>query len=347
MVQSQLKLKLTKKQEDTLVEWLPILTSVWNWAIRKIEQDAQGGIYYTPKSFQNLLAGHGKRLNIPSHTIQGMLSLAHQSWQRCFKKLAKRPRLKGQRNRLNSIPFPDVIKSPQDNRIRIQGLDSVKFHKQDIPCGKIKCGRIIKRASGWYLCLFIDTEPNAIPATDNGMIGIDPGFKHLLILSTGEKVQHPKELQENLHRLAQAQRGHNKQLSARIQERIANQRKDRNHKLSRHLVSENSTIVFSKDNIKGIAKVYGKSVAASGHGQLRSMLAYKCTKSGRQYIEAPSRNSTRICSCCGALTWPQGRAGLSVRQWVCVSCGTTHDRDVNAAINTLIAGVGTIHERAA
>lgn len=39
----------------------------------------------------------------------------------------------------------------------IPGLGKVKFHKQTVPEGKIKGGRAIKRASGWYLCLFIDT----------------------------------------------------------------------------------------------------------------------------------------------------------------------------------------------
>jgi hypothetical protein len=31
----------------------------------------------------------------------------------------------------------------------------VRYHKQELPDGKIKYGRIVKRASGWYLCLFI------------------------------------------------------------------------------------------------------------------------------------------------------------------------------------------------
>ena len=254
-------------------EWLPTLTSVWNWAIRKIELDAQGGIFYTPQGFQNLLAGTSKTLGIPSHTIQGMLSLAHQSWQRCFKKLAKRPRLKGNRNRLNSIPFPDPLGRPANNRIKVPGLGMVRYHKQDLATGKIKCGRIVKRASGWYLCLFIDAEPKAISATGNGAVGIDPGYKNLLTLSTGEKISHPKELQSNLNRLGQVQRGRGKRLAARLQERIANQRKDRNHKLSRRLVSENEIIAFSKDNLRGLSRAgFGESVASAGHGQLRDAI---------------------------------------------------------------------------
>jgi putative transposase len=348
MIQRQLKLRLTKRQEATLLDWLPVLTSIWNWAIRKIELDSQGGIYYPPQQFQNLLAGTSKKLGIPSHTIQGMLSLAHRSWQRCFKKLAKKPRLKGNRNRLNSIPFPDPIGSPVNNRIKIPGLGNVRYHQQELPSGKIKCGRVINRASGWYLCLFIDAEPQAIPVTGNGTVGIDPGYANLLTLSTGEKISHPKELQRNLKRLGQAQRGGDKVLAARLQERISNQRRDRNHKLSKRLVSENEVIVFSKDNLRGISRAgFGKSVASASHGQLRSMLAYKSRTGGRRYIEVPSKDSTRICSTCGAHTGPQSRAGLSVRQWVCPACGSLHDRDINAAINTLIAGVGTTHERRA
>src|SRR5262249_23526877 len=134
-------------------------------------------------------------------------------------------------------------------------------------------------------------------------------------------------------------------LAARLQERLANQRKDRNHKLSRRLVAENACLVWSKDRHTTIAKVFGKSVSSAGHAQLRGMLAYKCPPSGSQFLQFPSPYSTRTCSGCGALTGPTGFAGLSVRQWTCLACGAVHDRDVNAAINTLIAGVGTTHER--
>jgi hypothetical protein len=70
MIQYQLKLRLNTKQEATLSEWLFMLTGVWNWAIRKIELDAANKIYFTPKDFQNLLANHGEKMGIPSHTLQ-------------------------------------------------------------------------------------------------------------------------------------------------------------------------------------------------------------------------------------------------------------------------------------
>jgi putative transposase len=345
MIQRQLKLRLTSQQERQLTTWLWHLTGVWNWAIRKLELDAQDGVYYSPNGFHNLLANHGKTLGIPSHTLQGMLSTAYTAWQRCYQKLAKKPKLKGQRNKLTSIPFPDPFKAPDGTRIHVPGLGYVRFHALDIPGRRIKSGRIVKRVSGWYLCLCIDAQPQAIPHTGDGAIGIDPGFHHLLTLSSGEKISHPHELRQAEQRLAQAQRGDRKRLVARLHERLAQQRKDRNHKLSRLLVAENQTIVWSKDGHKAIAKTFGKSVTSAGHAQLRGMLAYKCTASGRQFLEVPSKYSTKTCSACGSLSGPTGYAGLQVRQWTCAACGADHDRDVNAAINTLTAGVGMPLER--
>jgi transposase len=338
MIQCQLKLRPNAARETKLAEHLWILTGVYNFAVRKIQLDAQDGIYYTAKGFNNILSGHAQKLGITSHTVQGVLATAYTAWQRCFKKQGGRPKLKGQRNKLNSIPFPDPIRAPDGNYIKLPGIGLIRFHKQEVPAGKIKCGRLVKRASGWYLCLFIDAAPKAIERTGAGAVGIDPGFKHLLTLSTGEKIDHPRELEATAQRLGQAQRGNDLKLAARLQERIANQRKDRNHKLSRRLVADNVVIRFSKDNIKGIAKRFGKSVASSSHGQLRSMLSYKSSLCGTKYDEPDSKFSTLTCSVCGRLSGPKGWNGLAVRNWRC-GCGTEWDRDINAARNTLFSGL--------
>jgi transposase len=244
------------------------------------------------------------------------------------------------RRPLNSIPFPDPIRTPENGKIKLPGIGKVRFHKMELPEGKIKCGRLIKRASGWYLCLFIDAEPKAIERTGYDIIGVDPGFNDLLTLSTGKKVGHPQEFRAIEKRLAQAQRGHDRKLAARLHERVKNRRKDRNHKLSRKLVAENKTVCFLKDNHRAVAKHFGKSVGDSGHGQLRRFVAYKSLNGGTRYVEPENRNSTRACSTCGALTGPTGLAGLKVRQWVCGACGAHHERDVNSARNALIAGAG-------
>jgi putative transposase len=320
------------------------LSSVYNWAIRKIQLDKSGGVVYQRSAFRNILAGHSQTLGIPSHVLQGMLMTAFDAWGRCFKKLARKPRLKGRRNRLNSIPFPDPITSIKGDRVTLLGVGPVRFHKQDVPIGRIKSARVVRRASGWHLCLFIEAAPALIPHVGDGKVGIDPGFATLLTLSTGEKIEHPRELEHGAARLGQAQRGRRGTLVARLQERQRNRRKDRNHKTSRRLVSQNALIAWSKDSHVALAKRFGRSVHSSTHGQLRQMLSYKCRTGGRRFVEVSNRNSTRTCSACGDLSGPSGLAGLKVRTWECVACGAIHDRDINAAVNTLKSGLGTSHE---
>ncbi|MHB1953447.1 MAG: RNA-guided endonuclease InsQ/TnpB family protein [Sulfobacillus sp.] len=337
MIQRQLKLKLTPAQQRKGEAWLFRATGVYNWIIRKMEQDAQGGKYWTAYGLMHEIAGHSKKCDVPSRIIQGTIARAHQAWDRCFKKVSKKPHLKSARNKLSGLDIPGDVKR-SGNRISVPGLGKVRYHKDTLPEGKIKACRLLKKASGWHLSVCIEAQPNAIPRVASGRIGIDPGFSSLLTTSDGVKFEHPRELKVSADCLARAQRGGHKGRAARIHERIANQRRDRNHKISRKLVSENELIVFSADRHKAIAKMFGKSVASSGHAQLQSMLAYKSRTGGTQYIEVDSRFSTKTCSACGCLSGPSGFSGLAVREWTCAECGTAQDRDVNAALNTLMLG---------
>ncbi len=346
MIQCQVKLKLRPAQERQLERWLWNLTGVWNWAIRKIEQDAKGCIYYSAWDLEAKAKGHWRKLGIPQMAITGTIRTAHGAWQRCFEKLSGRPKLKSRRNRLNSILFTHHYNQRlDDGRVRLPGIGPVRFHRQDIPAGRIGQVRLVKRASGWYACLFIQAERQAIVSSGTEAVGIDPGFSHLVTLSTGEKVERPHELRAGAERLAQAQRGRRLKLTARLLERQANRRKDRNHKLSLRLVQQHAAIAWSADASRNISRTFGKSVASAGHYQLRQFLEYKSRSGGIRFVAVNSRRSTRTCSACRSLSGPTGWRGLSVRQWVCEHCGCEHDRDVNAAINTLIAGLGTSHER--
>lgn len=339
MIKVELKLRLRPAQERQLERWLWCLTGMWNWAVRKLEADGREYIRYSRYDFKALVSGHSRKIALPAYVLCGMADQAHHAYSRYRNGLSRRPRLKGRRNKLNSIPFDHGFKI-HNGRVFVPILGLTRFHRQLIPSGRIGQARIIKRASGWYLCLFIQAELTPIAPVLDGVVGIDPGFSNLLTLSTGEVVEHPHELRAGADRIAQAQRGHRGRLTARLMERQANRRKDRNHRLSRRLVEENATIVWSRDRTSGIARSFGKSVASAAHSQLRQQLAYKSRAGGRTFIEVDSRNSTRTCSACGALTGPTGWHGLKVRLWDCGACGASHERDVNAALNTLKAGLG-------
>ena len=342
MITRELKLRLTTKQKNLLNQWLFNLTGVYNWAIRKIKLNARNKIYFSKFDFVNLLSNHCKKLKIPSHTIQGVLDQAYSTWDRYFKKISKQPKLKSVRNKLNSIPFPDSIPTPRisDKTIRIPGLGKVRYFKQKFPTGDIKRARIIKRASGWYLQLTIDTVHKFDTQETTVKVGIDTGFKYLAVLSDGIKFDNKRNFVRGQKRLAQAQRGRRKKLTARLHERIKFRRRDYNHKVSRWIVQNYSEIYITDDNLKSQAKIFGKSVSDAGISQLRNFIIYKGDVHSRLVKLVDSKYTTMTCSNCGALTGPTGLDKLAVRNWECSACGVQHDRDINAAKVILNFGLG-------
>ena len=77
----------------------------------------------------------------------------------------------------------------------------------------------------------------------------------------------------------------------------------------------------------------GKSMLDSGIGLLKRMLSDKCHWADRSFIEVCENYTTQVCSNCDRFTGPKGLRQLGIRTWTCVSCGITHDRDVNSAKN--------------
>ena len=91
-------------------------------------------------------------------------------------------------------------------------------------------------------------------------------------------------------------------------------------------------------NSKQLAKTrMAKSVLDAGWSTFRAMLKYKSAG----YMEVDEKFTTQTCSHCGALPpeRPKGIAGLGIRHWECSECDASHDRDVNAAKNILIAAL--------
>lgn len=342
MIIRELKLKPNKTQVKQLEAWLWYLTGVYNWASRKIELDAQDKIYHSRFDLQNSCSKASKKLGVPSHTMQITILQAYNAWDRCFKGLSRKPKLKSTHNKLRSICFPDELKAHrlENNKISLPGIKWVSFYKQEIPEGKIKQVRVVKKASGWYCQLCIEANHVFNISKTNKVVGIDTGFKTLATLSDGTKFCNPRAFVKGQLRLAQAQRGKRKKLVARLHERISNRRKDYNHKVSKQIVQNFSEIYITKDNLRGQAKIFGKSVSDAGIAQLRQFISYKSDNHDRKCVLVASKNTTMTCSNCGSMSGPKGLNGLAVRVWECSVCGTQHDRDVNSAKVILKLGLG-------
>jgi putative transposase len=80
-----------------------------------------------------------------------------------------------------------------------------------------------------------------------------------------------------------------------------------------------------------------RAISACGWGEFRRQLEYKCERYGRHLVVIDRwYPSSKTCSACGHLL---ADLSLSTRNWKCPSCGTRHDRDINAAKNILAAGL--------
>lgn len=203
----------------------------------------------------------------------------------------------------------------------------------------------------WHVSILVDDPnlPDVLPRTDS-MVGIDLGINSLATLSTGEKITNRRHLDASLVKLAKAQRilarkqkGSNNRYKAarkvaRIHARIADQRRDHLHKLTTRLIRENQTVVIEDLSVSSMVhdRRLSRAISDAAWGELRRQLTYKAEWYGRDLVVIDRWfPSTKRCSDCG---WMNESLTLKDRTWSC-KCGSIHDRDHNAAINILAAGL--------
>ncbi|MGY3201142.1 IS605 OrfB family transposase [Streptomyces sp. TE5632] len=202
-------------------------------------------------------------------------------------------------------------------------------------------------AGRWFVSLLCeDPAVRPLPATGTA-VGIDAGLTHLLTLSTGAKVTNPRHQRRDRARLARAQRelsrktqgSANRAKARRRVARIADRRRDVLHQLTTRLVRENQTLVIEDLAVRTMVKnrSLARAISDAAWSQFRSLPECKAAWYGREVIAVDRFfPSSRLCSACGTLA---KRMPLGVRAWTCESCGTVHDRDVNAAQNLLAVGL--------
>ena len=228
------------------------------------------------------------------------------------------------------------------------------FHKHRQWHGTISRITIKRDNCGNYWLCIITTYTDFEPLLATGKsVGADFGMKDAyLTLSTGEKIQHPQPLKQSLKKL----RSLNKELSrkvkgsngwwrcvrqlARLYRKITNQRKDFHWQLASKLCKKFDRIFLETLNLDGMKRLWGRKVSDLGFYQFVQILAYKCQKHKRHFKQIGQWTATtKPCSDCG---YHNENLTLDDRQWMCPQCGTQHDRDINAAINILRAGIAVI-----
>ncbi len=349
------KLYPTKRQERVLEEMLWSAIGIENWVINQIKYELDSN--YFPYRFMSDLQlrsilskkieGHSKRSGIPSALINCSIQAILTSYK---KHGINKLHYKSCRKKKSFwLSGGGSIKLDPRGRLKLVGLKtSLKISEQNKFTGKLKKCTLIKKFDSWYVSCCYEQDREKIEITDGKEAGIDPGLKTSLTLSDGLEINFPKFYQESEELIKKQQRkSKNSKKLKYLQRKIANKRHDHHHKLTTELSKEYAKIYWSDDNFKGLIRKYGKQYANLALGKIRELLKHKLASridGFGELILVDNKNSTKTCSNCGDLTGPSGLSGLGVRQWECSSCGAVHDRDLNAARNTLLLGMGNTSE---
>ena len=252
-------------------------------------------------------------------------------------------------------------KGPHVN-VQIKGLPRIRIRKLTLPTGqeKPRSIRIVRRATGCTVDLVYEQSTPPLEENDEG-VGIDLGSRKRAALSTGETVAPAREdwkkIRRQQRKAQRCKRGsHTRQKEiltlARLRRKAAVERRDTCHRFTSDLIKRFFLIVLEDLNIGNMTasargtqedpgrKVSQKSglnrsILEQAWGLIRQQLTYKAAWAGRKLVAVDPRYTSQDCSTCR-----HGREKPDRKErWRCSQCKTEHDRDVNAAINILRAGI--------
>ncbi|GHJ37301.1 RNA-guided endonuclease TnpB family protein [Streptomyces sp. TS71-3] len=290
---------------------------------------------------------------VSSVPLQQALRHLQTAFANFFAKRAKYPRFKSRKRSRASAEYTRSAFTWRDGQLTLAKMTEpldIRWSRP-LPEGTVPTTATVSRdaAGRWFVSLLCEDTIAPTPATTSA-VGLDAGITSLVTLSTGEKITNPRHERRDRARLARAQREMSRKAKgsanrekarrklARTHARIADRRRDFLHKLSTRLACENQTVVIEDLTVRNLLKNgrLARAISDAAWTELRSMLEYKCAWYGRELVVIDRWfPSSKLCGACGTVA---AKMPLNVREWTC-DCGTTHDRDVNAAKNILAAGL--------
>ncbi|HZK32706.1 MAG TPA: RNA-guided endonuclease TnpB family protein [Corynebacterium sp.] len=219
------------------------------------------------------------------------------------------------------------------------------------------------RAGRWFISLLAGEVVESKPITGK-TVGIDLGVKDAVITSTGARYN-PSDTfdvakkqalvirrQKALSRKAKGSKNRAKARTklARAHVQFADAKRDWLHKTTTRLVEDFDVICIEDLNVCGMtASTTGTGRAAKAglnrgilshnFAEFRELVEYKVNWYGKEVVVIDRYYpSSKRCSSCGHINQS---LKLSHRYWTC-TCGSHHDRDVNAAKNIKAAGLAVL-----
>ena len=233
--------------------------------------------------------------------------------------------------------------------VRLAKVGEVRLRwSRPLPAAPSSCSVLLDAAGRSFVSFVVEVPVAPLPPA-TGEVGIDLGLARFATLDSGEVIANPRHLRKRERRLKTAQRALSRKRKgsanrekarrrvARLHARAKDARADFLHQTSTRLLRENQAVYVEDLAVRGLARSrLAKSVHDAAWGTFLRLLEEKAGRFGRTYVRVPRFAPTsQTCSGCGLVDGPKA---LGVRRWTCTGCGTSHDRDVNAAQNILALG---------
>jgi len=347
----RIELDPTEKQKEYFRQACGTARFVWNWALAEWNDRFESGA--------NTSASEIKRyFNSFKYEAFPWLKKVHRdAHARPFAALGKawkaylngevegRPQFKKKGKCRDSFYVACDKFSTRGQSVRLPVIGPVKLRERLRFTGRIQSATVSREADRWFIAIAVKIAAVEVQPPRGETVGIDLGLTTFALLSNGEKVAAPQPLRKGLKRLRRLSRvhsrkrcgSHNRQKAAmrlaRCHRRMGNIRRDFLHKFTTR-ISKNHAEIFVEDlHVKGMVqnRHLSRAIHDVGWSEFRRQLEYKALLYGSALtVRDRFYASSKICSEC---SYAMEVLPLSVREWRCPACDTTHDRDVNAAKN--------------
>ncbi|HLD03047.1 MAG TPA: RNA-guided endonuclease TnpB family protein [Candidatus Nanoarchaeia archaeon] len=349
----------TKSQEERLLWTLEQCRFTYNKLLEGLQQQdkpnqnkLQHSLLVLKEQYPMLKKSYSKVLQHENHRLfSNLRSLAQRKKNG---KKAGRLRFKNRHSfktfTYNQSGFKIIPSGLRYDKLHLAKIDDIPFIMHRDVSGVVKQVTIKHYPSGkWFALIAAEEQTTPLPSTNTRSVGIDLGLMNYVADSEGNRVSHPKHLERSLLKLKKAQqrlsrkkkgsknRSKQKINVARVHEKIANQRNDFLHKLSRCYVNNYGLIAVENLNINGLVKLSynARNMMDASWSRFVQMLCFKAASAGCTVVKVEPRGTTQKCSRCGTIVPKR----LWDRMHNC-ACGFRADRDYNAALNILKRALG-------
>lgn len=287
---------------------------------------------------------------VNSQSLQWANKNLDNAYKKFFREKRGFPRFKSKKHPLQSFQVPQsYLIDAEKGHIQLPKIGKIRARIHRIFHGKNKVATVSMTPTGKFFVSVVFDDGKDIPEKasydEHSTIGIDVGLIHYAVFSDGTKIENPRNLRRTLvllkyhqRKLSRKVKGSNnykkcKYRVAKLHEKVTNQRRDFQHRLSIKVVRENQAVAVETLNISGMVRNHNiaLSISDAAWGGFLNMVAYKSNWYGKIYLPINQFNpSSKTCHVCGHY---KEDLTLKDREWTCPICGTVHDRDQNAAIN--------------